>query len=161
MVVPDEEASPGSGGVGSLEPSLTGGGFLSEAVSSEEPARQGRSKSRTIADPSANGGGAIEPVPITLADPVTSGPSREMAQQQQQQAGEAPQEQPAPKRISTLFRVCPFILGNEFCERLAFYGSVPSPGGVPTPPPLCNVASLLTLPGRTSALSRGRVFGPC
>lgn len=25
-------------------------------------------------------------------------------------------------RISTLFRVCPFILGNEFCERLAFYG---------------------------------------
>ncbi|KAK9868107.1 hypothetical protein WJX84_007847 [Apatococcus fuscideae] len=27
-----------------------------------------------------------------------------------------------PKQRSTLFTVCPFILGNEFCERLAFYG---------------------------------------
>eukprot|EP00884_Botryococcus_braunii_P017310 jgi/Botrbrau1/4262/Bobra.0390s0002.1 len=26
------------------------------------------------------------------------------------------------KRRSTLLSVCPFILGNEFCERLAFYG---------------------------------------
>jgi hypothetical protein len=23
---------------------------------------------------------------------------------------------------NTLFRVCPFILANEFCERLAFFG---------------------------------------
>jgi peptide/histidine transporter 3/4 len=29
--------------------------------------------------------------------------------------------EPVPKR-STLLTVCPFILGNEFCERLAFYG---------------------------------------
>jgi hypothetical protein len=30
---------------------------------------------------------------------------------------------PAPRRrSSTLLTVCPFILGNEFCERLAFYG---------------------------------------
>lgn len=28
----------------------------------------------------------------------------------------------APKRKSTLLTVCPYILGNEFCERLAFYG---------------------------------------
>ncbi|KAK9822864.1 hypothetical protein WJX81_005939 [Elliptochloris bilobata] len=27
-----------------------------------------------------------------------------------------------PKRRSTLLTVCPFILGNEFCERLAYYG---------------------------------------
>lgn len=27
-----------------------------------------------------------------------------------------------PRRRSTLLTVCPFILGNEFCERLAFYG---------------------------------------
>ena len=27
-----------------------------------------------------------------------------------------------PRRSSTLLTVCPFILGNEFCERLAFYG---------------------------------------
>lgn len=27
-----------------------------------------------------------------------------------------------PERVATLFRVCPFILGNEFCERLAFFG---------------------------------------
>ena len=27
-----------------------------------------------------------------------------------------------PKQNSTLLTVCPFILGNEFCERLAFYG---------------------------------------
>jgi hypothetical protein len=26
------------------------------------------------------------------------------------------------RRSSTLLTVCPFILGNEFCERLAFYG---------------------------------------
>lgn len=26
------------------------------------------------------------------------------------------------KSRSTLLTVCPFILGNEFCERLAFYG---------------------------------------
>lgn len=26
------------------------------------------------------------------------------------------------KQKSTLLTVCPFILGNEFCERLAFYG---------------------------------------
>lgn len=26
------------------------------------------------------------------------------------------------RRRSTLLSVCPFILGNEFCERLAFYG---------------------------------------
>lgn len=26
------------------------------------------------------------------------------------------------KQRSTLLTVCPFILGNEFCERLAFYG---------------------------------------
>ncbi|EFN56879.1 hypothetical protein CHLNCDRAFT_144528 [Chlorella variabilis] len=32
-----------------------------------------------------------------------------------------PVEEP-PKRRSTLLTVCPFILGNEFCERLAFYG---------------------------------------
>lgn len=30
-------------------------------------------------------------------------------------------EQERPRR-STLLTVCPFILGNEFCERLAFYG---------------------------------------
>ncbi|KAG2452163.1 hypothetical protein HYH02_003195 [Chlamydomonas schloesseri] len=30
-------------------------------------------------------------------------------------------EKPAPKK-STLLTVCPFILGNEFCERLAYYG---------------------------------------
>lgn len=29
------------------------------------------------------------------------------------------------KQRSTLLTVCPFILGNEFCERLAFYGYVP------------------------------------
>lgn len=29
---------------------------------------------------------------------------------------------PRPRRRSTLLTVCPFILGNEFCERLAFYG---------------------------------------
>ncbi|PSC75608.1 NRT1 PTR FAMILY -like [Micractinium conductrix] len=33
----------------------------------------------------------------------------------------APIEEP-PRRRSTLLTVCPFILGNEFCERLAFYG---------------------------------------
>lgn len=27
-----------------------------------------------------------------------------------------------PRRRSTLLTVCPFILGNEFCERLAYYG---------------------------------------
>mmetsp|Transcript_33294 Transcript_33294/g.78958 ORF Transcript_33294/g.78958 Transcript_33294/m.78958 type:complete len:662 (+) Transcript_33294:161-2146(+) len=27
-----------------------------------------------------------------------------------------------PKKTSTLLRVCPYILGNEFCERLAYYG---------------------------------------
>jgi len=31
---------------------------------------------------------------------------------------------PATHR-STLLTVCPFILGNEFCERLAYYGWVP------------------------------------
>ncbi|KAK9918815.1 hypothetical protein WJX75_007179 [Coccomyxa subellipsoidea] len=38
---------------------------------------------------------------------------------------EAPLLESAPlpeKRRSTLLTVCPFILGNEFCERLAFYG---------------------------------------
>ena len=29
---------------------------------------------------------------------------------------------PLPRRRSTLFSICPFILANEFCERLAFYG---------------------------------------
>lgn len=33
----------------------------------------------------------------------------------------APIEEPQRRR-STLLTVCPFILGNEFCERLAFYG---------------------------------------
>ncbi|CAL5228309.1 g11415 [Coccomyxa viridis] len=38
---------------------------------------------------------------------------------------EAPLLESAPlpeKRRSTFLTVCPFILGNEFCERLAFYG---------------------------------------
>eukprot|EP00959_Pyramimonas_sp_CCMP1952_P214158 4480849-Pyramimonas_sp.AAC.1 len=30
--------------------------------------------------------------------------------------------QPVVERRSTLLTVCPFILGNEFCERLAYYG---------------------------------------
>lgn len=39
------------------------------------------------------------------------------------EAGEAEEGQALlPKRRSTLLTVCPFILGNEFCERLAFYG---------------------------------------
>jgi hypothetical protein len=34
--------------------------------------------------------------------------------------------------------VCPYILGNEFCERLAFYGcartrATPAPAGTPAP----------------------------
>ncbi|PRW50755.1 NRT1 PTR FAMILY -like [Chlorella sorokiniana] len=37
------------------------------------------------------------------------------------QAALAPIEEPQRRR-STLLTVCPFILGNEFCERLAFYG---------------------------------------
>lgn len=45
---------------------------------------------------------------------------------EQQQAavsvgGQGPVAAEEPKR-STLLTVCPFILGNEFCERLAFYG---------------------------------------
>lgn len=32
----------------------------------------------------------------------------------------APEESMPQK--STLLTVCPFILGNEFCERLAYYG---------------------------------------
>ncbi|KAL4529317.1 hypothetical protein Ndes2526A_g04111 [Nannochloris sp. 'desiccata'] len=34
----------------------------------------------------------------------------------------APEDPNPPRRRSTLLSVCPFILGNEFCERLAFYG---------------------------------------
>ena len=34
----------------------------------------------------------------------------------------APAGEPDRRRRSTLLSVCPFILGNEFCERLAFYG---------------------------------------
>ncbi|KAI7835665.1 hypothetical protein COHA_010404, partial [Chlorella ohadii] len=37
------------------------------------------------------------------------------------QAALTPIEEPQRRR-STLLTVCPFILGNEFCERLAFYG---------------------------------------
>ena len=33
-----------------------------------------------------------------------------------------PAEPDRGRRGSTLLSVCPFILGNEFCERLAFYG---------------------------------------
>ena len=37
--------------------------------------------------------------------------------------GGEPDRVPASsRRRSTLLSVCPFILGNEFCERLAFYG---------------------------------------
>ena len=37
--------------------------------------------------------------------------------------GLAPENpEPVRRRRSTLLTVCPFILGNEFCERLAFYG---------------------------------------
>jgi hypothetical protein len=36
--------------------------------------------------------------------------------------GDPPAGEEPPKRGSTLLTVCPFILGNEFCERLAFYG---------------------------------------
>jgi hypothetical protein len=36
--------------------------------------------------------------------------------------GGAPAGEPDRRRRSTLLSVCPFILGNEFCERLAFYG---------------------------------------
>ncbi|KAK9806330.1 hypothetical protein WJX72_010466 [[Myrmecia] bisecta] len=35
---------------------------------------------------------------------------------------DAPQDPEPRKQRSTLLTVCPFILGNEFCERLAFYG---------------------------------------
>jgi len=34
----------------------------------------------------------------------------------------APEDPHPARRRSTLLSVCPFILGNEFCERLAFYG---------------------------------------
>lgn len=50
---------------------------------------------------------------------------RDSALQQHQEpllsavATEPPQ---AVERRSTLFSVCPYILGNEFCERLAYYG---------------------------------------
>ncbi|RMZ54186.1 hypothetical protein APUTEX25_005342, partial [Auxenochlorella protothecoides] len=37
------------------------------------------------------------------------------------QAGQ-PGDEPPRKHRSTLLTVCPFILGNEFCERLAYYG---------------------------------------
>ena len=37
-------------------------------------------------------------------------------------AAAAPDGEPDRRRRSTLLSVCPFILGNEFCERLAFYG---------------------------------------
>ena len=33
------------------------------------------------------------------------------------------QQEDGQKRRSTLLTICPFILGNELCERLAFYGS--------------------------------------
>lgn len=36
--------------------------------------------------------------------------------------GLAPENPQPVRRRSTLLTVCPFILGNEFCERLAFYG---------------------------------------
>mmetsp|Transcript_1730 Transcript_1730/g.4193 ORF Transcript_1730/g.4193 Transcript_1730/m.4193 type:complete len:619 (+) Transcript_1730:110-1966(+) len=37
--------------------------------------------------------------------------------------GDVPPElSAAPAKPSTLLRVCPFILGNEFCERIAYYG---------------------------------------
>lgn len=32
------------------------------------------------------------------------------------------QQEDGQKRRSTLLTICPFILGNELCERLAFYG---------------------------------------
>ena len=32
------------------------------------------------------------------------------------------QQEEGQKRRSTLLTICPFILGNELCERLAFYG---------------------------------------
>ena len=40
---------------------------------------------------------------------------------------EARTTSPDVKQRSTLLTVCPFILGNEFCERLAFYGYAASP----------------------------------
>ena len=36
--------------------------------------------------------------------------------------GEATPAIPTSARRSPLTRVCPFILGNELCERLAYYG---------------------------------------
>lgn len=33
-----------------------------------------------------------------------------------------PSDEVTPKKRSVLLTVCPFILSNEFCERLAFYG---------------------------------------
>lgn len=43
-----------------------------------------------------------------------------------QEGGQEEEEQ--PRRRSTLLTVCPFILGNELCERLAFYGCATCPG---------------------------------
>ena len=35
---------------------------------------------------------------------------------------DAPQLQAAPRPLKPLTQVCPYILANEFCERLAYYG---------------------------------------
>ncbi len=36
--------------------------------------------------------------------------------------GIRPPKRQAEQKPSTLLTVCPYILGNEFCERLAYYG---------------------------------------
>lgn len=99
-----------------FEPSFAEDGFLSAMTREEsEGAADGR---RTV-------GSKRSPVPMTL--PVTSGngggPSASRAAAAVSY-GAVPELREAPheERVRTLFRVCPFILGNEFCERLAFYG---------------------------------------
>lgn len=52
-------------------------------------------------------------------------------------------EETAPHR-STLLTVCPFILGNEFCERLAYYGYAPWPALWALSPAMANPHAELT-----------------
>mmetsp|Transcript_13275 Transcript_13275/g.31436 ORF Transcript_13275/g.31436 Transcript_13275/m.31436 type:complete len:740 (+) Transcript_13275:102-2321(+) len=111
---------------GSFEPSLQEG-FLTQAVARNSPHNTQENFNETscfpVQEPSnecfqqdANAvtSVALEPGPASGCSPAFSNGFG-------QPSGENPSGEETP-RVSTLLRVCPFILGNEFCERLAFYG---------------------------------------